>query len=995
VSTRVTSSRLIGRTTELAELEAALADAASGRPSLAFVAGESGVGKSRLLLELERRAVADGARVLCGDCVELGEGELPYAPIVAALRRLARDGDPALAELPPATRAGLAELLPELGPAPGAMDDERTGPPQARVFEALLTLLHRLGREAPLLLEIEDLHWADTSTRACLAFLARSLSRERVLVVATYRADELHRRHPLRPLLAELERAPSARRIELPRLSRDELREQLQDILGASPDAALLDRLWARSEGNPLFAEELIAAGLDGRGELPPTLRDALMLRVERLPETAQELLRLLAVGQRLDHELLADASGLDAATLRTALREAVAGHLVGADREGRYAFRHALLREVVHDDLLPGEHSELHLALARALERRAERQGDRAGAHITAGIAHHYNAAGDQRAALAAAVRAAAAADRVHAYGEAAALLERALELWPRVPDAEELAGADHVELLMRAANARQWEDASDRTADLLRAALAEIDASARPHRAAAVLERMSRAEWGLGRSAGSQARLDSALGLLPDDDRSPERASLLAWQAKLYMLQSRFAEAIAVARASLDEIRATGDASAASRVLNALGVALAASGAPEEGIAALREGLALSRRSDRIHDLESAVTNLSEVLHFAARTDEGLALAREGRAELTELGQACEWLDMLIAEELFAIGEWEAAHDALPAADERYVGTTRAYHDLVRTEIALGVGDHAEAAARIDDVLDIETATAEPQLGGVVQVLRAELARRGGDLNTARAAIDAALEAIRATGDQDPMRLALAGAGGMAVEADAAERARDLGEREAEALALRRADALLAAARRGVALMGPAARVEPARLATAEAEATRVAGRSDPERWAHAAAQWDALGRPYPAALARWREAEALAGAGDRDAAAVAAEDALAAARLLGAQWLASEVEGLAARARLRLGDEPGAAEAAEGGGDAQADADPFGLTPRERQVLAMLAAGATNREIGAALYMAEKTASVHVSRILAKLDVRSRTEAAAVAHRHGLAA
>ncbi len=998
MSTRVTSSRLIGRTSELAELEAALADAASGRPSLAFVAGESGVGKSRLLAEFERRAARSGARQLCGECVELGDGELPYAPIVSALRRLARDDDPALAGLPVATRADLAELLPELGPARGRMDDERTGPPQARVFEALLTLLHHLGRDAPVLFTIEDLHWADTSTRACLAFLSRSLGGERVLIVATYRADELHRRHPLRPLLAELERAPAARRIELPRFSRDELREQLQDILGGPPEEAMLERLWTRSEGNPLFAEELLAAGLDGRGELPPTLRDALMLRVERLPDAAQELLRLLAAGGRLDHELLADASGLDAAALRSALREAVAGHLLSADREGRYTFRHALLREVVHDDLLPGERAELNLALARALERRAEREGEHAGAHITAGIAHHYSAAGDQRAALAASVRAASAADGVYAYGESAALLERALELWPRVPDAEALTGVDHVELLMRAANARQWQDSSDRAADLLRAALAEIDAAARPRRAAAVLERMSRAEWGLGRSAQSQERLTRALELLPEGDDSLERASLLAWQAKLYMLQSRFGESIAVARGALDEIRATGDPSALSRVLNALGVSLAAAGDPDGGIAALREALDVGRRSDRINDFEAAVNNLSEVLHFAGRTQEGIALGREGRAELTGAGRATEWLDMMLAEELLALGDWEAAEASLPSPDERYVGTTRVYHDLVRAELALGRGEHDEAAARLADALGIDSATAEPQLGGVIQTLRAELARRGGDLDAARAAIDIAMEAIRATGDQDPMRLASVGATGVTIEADAAERARDLGEQDAEAAAAERAAMLLGRVRRGVELMGPKAAVEPAHLATAEAAATRVAGRPDPAAWAAAAARWDALGRPYPAATARWRQAEAFVAAGDRDAAAATAAGALATARTLGAIWLESEIEGLAARARLRLGEEAeraGAAPSATADDAATDGGDPFGLTPRERQVLAMLAGGATNREIGAALYMAEKTASVHVSRILAKLDVRSRTEAAAVAHRHGLAA
>ncbi len=294
---------------------------------------------------------------------------------------------------------------------------------------------------------IEDLHWADRSTRAFLVYLASSLCRERVLVVTTYRPDELHRRHPLRPLLAELERDARHRRVELHPLTRVELAEQLSDILGSAPGEDLLTRLFARSEGNPLFAEELLAAGTDGRGSLPPTLRDALMLRIERLSGDAQETLRLLAAGRRLDHEMLAEASGVDPRVLREALREAVAAQLVVADDEGRYAFRHALLREVVADDLLPGERAELHLALARALERRAEGLPAHGGAHLAAGIAHHYLASGDQPRALAASVRAAEAAEAVHANGEAAALYSRALQLWDRVANAEELAGRDHVE--------------------------------------------------------------------------------------------------------------------------------------------------------------------------------------------------------------------------------------------------------------------------------------------------------------------------------------------------------------------------------------------------------------------------------------------------------------------------------------------------------------------------------------------------------------------
>jgi predicted ATPase len=264
VPTRVSSSRLIGRESELAELEAALEAAAAGRPALAFVAGESGVGKSRLLAELERRAVDGGALVLSGDCVDLGDSELPYVPLVAALRPLARSGDAALT---PDVRAAVAPLLPGSGAAPEPHDGDPGA--QARLFEGLLSLLDGLGARRPVLLLIEDLHWADRSTRAALTFLARSLGTERVLVVTSYRPDELHRRHPLRPLLAELERDPTAVRIALAPLTREELADQLADILGTAPEPELLERLWTRSGGNPLYVEELLAAGSTAAGPLP------------------------------------------------------------------------------------------------------------------------------------------------------------------------------------------------------------------------------------------------------------------------------------------------------------------------------------------------------------------------------------------------------------------------------------------------------------------------------------------------------------------------------------------------------------------------------------------------------------------------------------------------------------------------------------------------------------------------------------------------------
>ncbi|HEY8581644.1 MAG TPA: AAA family ATPase, partial [Capillimicrobium sp.] len=456
--TRVCSRRFVGREPQLAERRRALDEATAGRAAIALVGGESGVGKTRLVDELVTHARASGARALIGDCLELAEGELPYAPLIGALRPLMRAGDPALAEV-------RAEL--DLPSADGAA--------QGRFFELLLTALDRLSAEQPLLLVLEDLHWADRSTRDFLVFVARNLCRERVLVVATYRTDELVRRHPLRALLPELERLDGTLHLQLARLTREQLADQLADILGAPPSRELLDRLFARCEGNPLFAEELVAAGSDGRGELPPTLRDALTVRVESLSEPTQDVLRVVAAAARADEALLSEVSGMDRAALRPALREALAHQVLVHADDGRYAFRHALLREAMHDELLPGEHVELHEALARALAARVKKASEGDLDTITA-IAHHFASAGAQPEALAWSVAAASAAERVHAPAEEAAQLERALTLWRRVPDAQERVGHDHARLLERLAAACDRLGNDERAVHVLEKALAEL---------------------------------------------------------------------------------------------------------------------------------------------------------------------------------------------------------------------------------------------------------------------------------------------------------------------------------------------------------------------------------------------------------------------------------------------------------------------------------------------------------------------------------------
>ncbi len=988
------SSRLIGRDDELATLVEAVREADACRPTLAFVAGESGVGKSRLLSELARQAREDGARVLSGECVELGDGELPYAPLVGALRPLVRAEDPALLELPAAARHELAALLPGLANADGnggvsAGDQQRSesdGQAQSRLFEALLAAIDRLGRDAPVVLIIEDVHWADRSTRDFLSFLGRNLADERVLIALSYRPDELHRRHPLRPLLAVLERTPQARRIELRGLLPADIKTMAHEVTGHEPSPEQVDRLVRRSDGNALFIEELLAAG---PGPLPPSLSDALMVRVERLPQSAQEVVRTLSVAQPADHALLEELEVLDDTALRTALRDAIAGHVVAVDDSDRYTFRHVLLREVVYDDLLPGERSELHRAVARALEARLPGDG---GPGLASAIAHHFHRSGDQPEALRSAIRAADAATAAHAEADAAQLLERALELWERVAEPDALTDGDHIDLLVRTARAhRNTDDA--RRVTLLNQALREARAAdTDDRRVPLLLQQRAMAEWGLGRGEASRKSLDLARRLLADDAPQTQRISLTISRMKLATLQSRYAETIALAEEVLPQLPDTHDGEILRcETYNNFGLAQIMTDDHERGVANLREAAAIARAKNDYVLLSISYVNLGDALHLSGRSDEAKAVIDEAMTAIHGNVPGGAWVPTFAAELAIDAGEYDAAAAYLRTTG-RTSGNSRVNVELRRAELALGRGDDAVARTSIEEAEALLVDSLEPQFVAVAGVLRAELDRRSGHPVCAREAVESALERLEFCSD-DTVRLARLAATGVAVEADLAQRARDLGDAEAEADAIARAAIMLSRAQAAAAAGRP---METAYAATAVAHHLRATGDDPGEAWSAAAQAWTERERPLLVAAAQRHAAEACLACGRRDSAAEAAGIALAGARRIGAVWLVDELEGLIARARLTLEPDRNGANAADGTApDTDDDLDPFGLTPRERQVLTLVARGATNREIGAELFMAEKTASVHVSRILAKLDVRSRTEAAAVAHRLGLAA
>ena len=695
----VVSPVLVGRERELAQLRAAVKRTAAGGPGVVLVGGEAGVGKSRLLYAALNDA--SGVRVLTGGCIELGGEGLPLVPLVEALRTLVRT-TPAqdLDRLLGPARRELARLLPELAvdqPAPAA-----TSGSTAQLFELVLGVLGRLGSEQPLVLVVEDLHWADRTTLDLVAFLVRGLQGMRVLLVLTYRSDEVDRRSPLRPLLSGWERLRGVERLQLARFSRRETAAQVAAILGTSPEPGMVDVVFDRSEGNAFFVEELVRTVRDGAAEheLPPSLRDVLLSRAERQSDAAQRLLRTAAVaGRWVPERLLAEVAAVSAAQLYEALREAVDASLLVVDGTGRgYAFRHALTRDAVYEDLLPGERVELHTAYAEALDRDPGLAGD--DASVAATLALHWYAAHDMPRALAASVRAGRQAIAAFAPAEARQHLERALEVWRSVPDAEAWAGADQVEVLRLIARATFHGGDPERALTLLQRALDLVHAD--PERSAFVVVQRAVTVRALGEDGGGVAELEQALARLPETP-SPARAAVLASLANTLMRMGAD-RASDVGRTALDAARAVGAKEEQASALLTLGSSLSYLADPGEGEVFLREGLRLALDA---HDHETALrgyVNLSDALEARGQHRDAAAKARDGIELASRVGLSRSFGEYLMGnlmEPLVRLGEWPEAERL---ADEVVVGDLRGVFGATVQEL---LGYLAVQSGRLDAAL------------------------------------------------------------------------------------------------------------------------------------------------------------------------------------------------------------------------------------------------------------------------------------------------
>ncbi|GAA3681282.1 hypothetical protein GCM10022224_051940 [Nonomuraea antimicrobica] len=688
------SPLFVGRARELTALGDALARARAGVSSTVLVGGEAGVGKTRLIKEFAARRAGD-ARVLVGGCLELGTEGLPFAPFTAVLRGLVRElGSDGVAALVPGGNArGLARLLPEFG-EPGKDGAEA----RARLFEQVLGLLERLAEERPVVLVVEDAHWADRSTRDLLTFLVRyQRAATRLLIVVTYRTDELHRTHPLRPLLAELGRVEGVTRAELRRLTRREAVALAAGILEREPSAAAMDLIYARSEGNPLFVEALLSESGEGEA-LPESLRDLLLAAVERLPEETQELLRVASAGgQRIEHDLLSAVAGLGESALSRALRPAVAGNVLVVDGEG-YGFRHALIREALHDDLLPGEHTRLHTRYAEALERDLSILPAPRGAIE---LAHHWHAAHDSTWALVSAWHAAAAARKSTAYDEQLRMLSRVLELWDQVPDAAQRIDADRLDVLRQTATVAHLAGEYERSIALAGAVLAELDYDADPIRSVTMLRQRGLTRYDLGRT-GYLDDLRQAAARVPDD-QPRLRGQVLETLSRMLHRPQDWPEKLAAAQLAMEIGHAVGDANVEAHALISLTWARARYSEIESQLGAFAEARRIASRSDAFNALMRCAISESDALEGAGRHERAAQVARDGVEEAGQYGLARTsgtFLSINLAEPLVSLGRWDEALQVVEGAlDLAPPAPYRASLQGFATDIALARGHYDRA--------------------------------------------------------------------------------------------------------------------------------------------------------------------------------------------------------------------------------------------------------------------------------------------------------
>ncbi len=1057
---RYASTRFVGREAAFARLATGLDDAAHGRTTTLLLEGTAGIGVSRFLDEAIARidALHDPMTVLRAAAWPAHADE-PYGPIIRAVgpTLLALPDDTLPDLLGPAT-SEVVRLLPELGPrlaTIGAKTDDggQTAPErrQARTLEGILGLLGRMGERHPVVLVLEDLHLADAATRALVTFLARVSRDQRLAIIGTHQPDVVVRDDSWTTDLAAILAGSRPDRVVLPPLDRDELALLIEGIEGERASASLLLLVAERSGGLPLVAEELLAARRElPSGSLTGSFEELVIARMAVRSQECRRVLRLLALAERplTSVELAAVAAAFELDTSRSAPRS-VTGPRVGAgaldpdlwagrtealangflvERDDAVGFRHDSIGKAVAWDLLPVARTRYHAALAMSL-----------GGPPSA-IAAHWLAAFDPPAARAAAIDAAAAAAARYAAADELAALELALSLPERSPTSAAArrrppTGPNQVDLQERASEAAFAVGRMSRATAYLEAAIGGLDGRRDRVRLGLLHERLAHIRRAAGDPAGAMHAARRAVELVPREP-SPERATVLAALAQLQMLDGIFSDAQRLAREAMKVARACDPVARTQEVhaLTTLAVALAWGSDPAASVELLREAEAGARELDDPDALFRVRANLTTVLDLMSRRTEAVEVAYEGIEDARRAGLEAVYGNFLagnVADTLFLLGRWSEARE-VSARAMRWLPVGVVYlASVLQLAIVEIETDAGEEASRLlgQTILEFD-AVREPQLAGPYYLAAASFALWRGDIADASRSVERGWASVRATEEW----LLVARMASMVAQVDAAAAVDAREHRQLAPLAAARqrtaevldtATALVKAS--GAPPSAGSRRVADASLATGRAFQRRIEGEDDPASWRDVARGWAALEAPYDAALARWREAEAMLGSGagrsGRTDARVPLLEAVERGLRLGAKPLLRELRELAGRARIVLPPEvdelldarpapplvpvmagAGPEDRSNGhselvrviAGDPTAASrrtDTFGLSGREREVLALVAQGRTNREIGERLFISQKTVGVHVGNILAKLEVSGRVEAAAVAIRLGL--
>ena len=965
---------------DLLGLHRAGSGAALASAPFVLLAGDAGVGKTRLLAELVDRATVAGWRTLVGHCLDFGDSALPYLPFSEIFGRLAASDATSAASLTEAHPA-----LSHLQPGRRMLSGARTGSDpadtldRADLFEALHSALEELAAVQPLLLVVEDVHWADRSTRDLLSFLFARAFQSPVTIVASYRSDDLHRRHPLRAVAAQWARVPGVHRLQLDPLPDPDVRRLVAALTSSSLLSVLTEgevqAIVTRAEGNAFFAEELVGAATGGPGRvgMPEDLADLLLVRLDRLDDSAREVVRAAAAaGRRVSHPLLACVISLDDDRLDRALRDAVEQNVLALVGDDSYTFRHALLAEAVYDDLLPGERVRLHAAYTTALlEERVD--------GTAAELARHARASHDPVTAIRASVQAGDEAMSVGGPEEAAHHYETALEL---LADGQHATDVDVIALVTRACDALMASGAPDRAHQLVAHHL-DHDDHIDPTDRARLLAAQATASLHLDGGTDPLLLTREGLGLV-DNEPSVLRARLLGLDALALLNHDDDDEATAQAMDALGLAQKLDLSWLVADTTATLAKIEERSGDPASAERALEEVVEQARRNGDApaemrgrYLLASLHHERGDLARAQQGFHDGFALAKRSGRPWAEYGFESRLLESMVA---YETGDWDVVLDVTSTVGQSPPALPEAMLLGIRAMVLVAQGDPATEQVleqvrpgwTLDGLVGISAGAAEIDWYG---------ARH--DVVAMQQSFDRAVETVGLVWSEPfPARIRLT-ALVLGHLADAAARA---SQAERPGL-LERVPGLMAGVDRAEQRIRlrklPFGPEGVAWLERVQAEHQRLRWLSDIDpptedemlaAWDRTVAAFVAMGNPYETARSQARLAEALRAVGRPAEAREPTEAARATARELRAVPLLEAVgHGAPTHAQDRRRD--------------------VALTARETEILGLVAQGRSNGEVARQLFISTKTVSVHVSNILAKLGASGRTEAAAIARRDGL--